>query len=109
MVVEVPDKSKNEHFAWDIRKNCVFQRFASLGCLGRCWGGLGRSRSGFWGSWGSLKACWGRLAGWVGRGLDALEPVREASEKRLGVSSSFLHDFVWILVHFGKGFGTQDG
>ena len=45
---------------------------------------LGQSRGGFRRSWGRLKACWGRLGGRVGRGFDAMEPLREPLGSGLG-------------------------
>ena len=58
-------------------KNCVFQCFASLGCLGGSWGDPR-------GSWGRLGACWGCLGGGSGEGFDALEPLREFLGSGLG-------------------------
>ena len=50
---------------------------------------LGQSWSGFRKSWGRLKACWGRLGGRVGRGFDAMEPLREPLGSGLGSHIDF--------------------
>ena len=60
MVVEVPWKSKKAHFVWDIiNKNCVFRRFASLGCLGGSWGGLEVVFKGLGAVLDSVRGSWG--------------------------------------------------
>ena len=68
---------------------------------------LERSWGGFRGSWGRLKACWGCLGGRVGRGFDALEPLREP----VGSSLGSLTDFQMILYGFwlilGKVLGLK--
>ena len=77
-------------------KNCVFQRFPSLGYLEGLGVVLERSWNGFRGSWGRLKACLGGLGGRVGRGFDALEPLGEPVGSGLGS----LTDFSMILCGF---------
>ena len=68
--------------------------------LERSWGGFRRS-------WGLLKAWWGRLGGRVGRGFDALEPLREPLGSDLGSFTDFYTILCGFLFILGRVLGLE--